>query len=77
MNETAYGKGIVARGKHWLIFGKKSENKNPSLEARERMLQNSVLMSNWLLFDDAMSLSFDDWSKKYTNTVRKLKFRLF
>jgi len=50
LNETAYGQGLIARGKHWLIYGKK--NQNPSLESQERILQNRVLLSNWLFFDD-------------------------
>lgn len=67
LNETAFGEGVVARGKHWLIFGKKSKQ-SPTLEGRERLLQNQVLMSNWLFFDDVSSLTFDDW-KNYRNQV--------
>lgn len=66
LNETAYGKGLIARGKHYLIFGAKTI-KSPSLEARERFLQNEILLPNWLFFNDVSSMSFDDWSKKYTN----------
>jgi len=51
LNETAYGQGIVARGKHRLVYGRKTD-KNPTLEARERLLQNSLFLSNWLFFDD-------------------------
>jgi hypothetical protein len=68
LNETAYGEGLVARGKHWLIFGKNSEN-HPSLVGQERLLQNQVLMSNWLFFDDAKKLTYNDWKTKYTNEV--------
>ena len=66
LNETAFGTGLVARGKHYLIFGAKTK-KSPSLEARERFLQNEILLPNWLFFNDVSSMSFDDWSKKYTN----------
>lgn len=68
LNETAYGKGLVARGKHFLIFGSKTEQ-HPTLEGRERLLQNRVLVPNWLFFDDVSSTSYDDWMKKYTNIV--------
>lgn len=68
LNETAYGKGLVARGKHFLIFGSKT-NQNPTLEGRERILQNQILVPNWLFFDDVSSTSYDDWMKKYTNVV--------
>lgn len=71
LNETAYGKGLVARGKHFLIFGSKTDQ-HPTLEGRERMLQNRVLVPNWLFFDDVSSTSYDDWMKKYTNIVSAL-----
>lgn len=68
LNETAYGKGLVARGKHYLIFGSIA-NQQPTLQGRERLLQNQVLVPNWLFFDDVSSTSYDDWMSKYTNIV--------
>jgi lysosomal alpha-mannosidase len=62
---------LVARGKHFLIFGSKTDQ-HPTLEGRERMLQNRVLVPNWLFFDDVSSTSYDDWMKKYTNIVSTL-----
>jgi hypothetical protein len=59
---------LIARGKHYLIFGKKT-TKHPSLEGRERLLQNRVLLPNWLFFNDVSGISYDDWTKKYTNIV--------
>lgn len=72
LNEMEYGQGLIARGKHWMFFGKK--NQSPSLEGRERLVQNRVLMSNWLFFDDAASLTIDDWRTK-TNVVSNLVSR--
>lgn len=66
LNETAYGKGLVARGKHYLFFGTKN-SKSPSLQAQERFLQNEILLPNWFFFNEVSSMSFDEWSKKYTN----------
>lgn len=57
----------MTRGKHWLVFGKK--NQNPTMEAYERILQNNVLMSNWLFFDDGAKLNYDEWKTKYTHSV--------
>lgn len=68
LNETAYGKGLVARGKHYLIFGSKT-SAHPTLQGRERLLQNQVLVPNWLFFDDVSSTSYDDWMTKYSNIV--------
>lgn len=70
----AYGEGLIARGKHWLVFGKKT-NQSPTLKGRERILQNQVLMSNWLFFDN-VTTSLDDWIDKQKTSVSEnfLKF---
>lgn len=73
LNEIAFGEGLIARGKHWLIFGKKS-TESPTLEARERILQNKVLMSNWLFFD-SVTTNLDDWASTYTTEVSRNKSR--
>lgn len=70
------GKGLVARGKHWLIIGKKS-TPSPTIKARERFLQNHKLLPNWLFFSDATSFQYTDWTKSYSNIVRTLAFLLF
>lgn len=67
LNETEHGQGLVARGKHYLIFGSKSTT-NPTLQGQERLLQNHVLMLNWLFFDDIASKSYNDW-KLYQTSV--------
>jgi lysosomal alpha-mannosidase len=59
---------LIARGKHYLLFGEKT-NEHPTLEGRERLLQNRILLPNWLFFDDVSNISYDDWTKKYTNIV--------
>lgn len=68
LNEQEFGRGLVARGKHWLVFGQKTGT-HPTLKAIERLKQNEVLMSNWLFFDDVSSMTFSDWSQKYTHSV--------
>lgn len=69
LNETAYGDGLIARGKHWLVFGKKS-SQNPTLAGQERLLQNRVHLPNWLFFNEIPdSMNSDEWSNKYTNLV--------
>jgi len=65
LNEVAYNKGIVARGKHWLIYGRKNAE-SPTLEARERLLQNQVLLSNWLFFDNISDRDNQILSNDYT-----------
>jgi len=68
LNETAYGQGIVVRGKHWVHFGRNT-NLSPSLKAQERLLQNQILMPVWPFFDDATTMTYNDWSNQYTNDV--------
>lgn len=68
LNETAFGKGLVARGKHLLIFGSKS-TQGPTLEGRERLLQNQMLVPNWIFLNDVSSTSYEDWMNKYMNVV--------
>lgn len=71
LNESSHGEGLIARGKHWLVFGKNTDQ-SPTVAGQERLLQNQVLMSNWLFFDSASSLTFNDWAAKYTNEVRNI-----
>lgn len=59
---------MVARGKHYMIFGEKT-SQHPTLEGRERLLQNRILLPNWLFFDDVSNISYDDWARKYSNIV--------
>lgn len=68
LNETAYGEGIVVRGKHLVHFGRNT-NLSPSLKAQERLLQNQILMPIWPFFDDVATMNFNDWSNQYTNDV--------
>ncbi|KAJ6646748.1 Lysosomal alpha-mannosidase [Pseudolycoriella hygida] len=67
LNETAYGQGLIVRGKHWVHFGKLT-TQSPTLKARERLLQNQFLMPVWPFFDDVDTMSFSDWSSQYTHT---------
>jgi len=68
LNETAYGEGIIARGKHYLIYSKKTNQ-----IGQERILQNEILMSNWLFFDDISGISYNDWRQRYTHSNSSLK----
>uniref|UniRef100_A0A182K5Y1 Alpha-mannosidase n=1 Tax=Anopheles christyi TaxID=43041 RepID=A0A182K5Y1_9DIPT len=75
LNEKAFGKGLVARGKHWVVFGAKKPT-SPTPEARERFLQNRVLLPNWLFFSDVGEVKYEDWQKRYTNSYSALSLSL-
>lgn len=70
LNELAFGKGLIARGKHFLVFGEKS-TEHPTVESRERLLQNQILLPNWLFFDDVSNITYHDWMQRYTNIVSR------
>lgn len=74
LNETAFGKGLVARGIHYLIVGSKQPPTEPTAEANERFLQLQKLIPNWLFFSDASKLTYDNWKQFYTNIVSKMYF---
>ncbi|XP_055592932.1 lysosomal alpha-mannosidase-like [Uranotaenia lowii] len=61
LNETAYGKGVVARGKHYLMIG----SKKTQTEDKERFLQNQILTPAWTFFSDATKISYEQWQSNY------------
>lgn len=64
LNETAYGEGIIARGKHYVMLSRKVNQ-----IGQERLLQNEILMSNWLFFDDVSGITYNEWQQRYTHSV--------
>ena len=65
LNEKAYGKGLVVRGKHWMTIV------NSTYAARvERDLVQKMTISPWLFFTPADDISFETWSRKYKMKVR-------
>ncbi|XP_055546042.1 lysosomal alpha-mannosidase-like [Wyeomyia smithii] len=77
LNETAYGAGLIARGKHYLLFGPKTAGpKTVSLQARERFLQNQVLTPPWMFVSDASDVSYNLWKANSHNSYSALKTSL-
>lgn len=69
LNETAFGKGLIARGKHYIVFGSKDTGIRPSVVANERFAQLNKLLPPWLFFSDATGLNYADWKDSYKNIV--------
>ena len=70
LNETAFGKGLVARGAHVLFAGEEgSALGRRSLAAQERLLSRRLLLRSWLFFSSAKDLTFEQWQKKYAMEV--------
>lgn len=69
LNETAYGKGLIARGTHYLVFNTKKSNGDKFSHATERFLQLKQLLQPWTFFSDVTSIPFAKWHSSYTNEV--------
>lgn len=69
LNETAFGKGLIARGKHYIVFGSRDAGIRPSVVANERFTQLNKLLPPWLFFSDATELNYADWKDSYKNIV--------
>lgn len=50
LNETDYGRGLIARGKHYLLIGPN----NQQSKVEERRLQLEILLSGWKFFSTEM-----------------------
>ncbi|XP_055636185.1 lysosomal alpha-mannosidase-like [Toxorhynchites rutilus septentrionalis] len=75
LNEVAYGSGLIARGKHYLLFGEKA-SKSPTAQAKERFLQNQVLTPAWLFVSDATNLTYDAWRTSFNSEFSALSASL-
>lgn len=71
LNETAYGAGLIARGKHYVVFGSRAEDIRPTVVAIERFTQLHKLLPGWLFFSDASDLDYNVWKDSYKNIVSK------
>ena len=68
LNETAFGKGLVVIGKHWVTGGSLGVNGTAAMV--EHDLIPKIALSPWLFFTPADNISFEAWSKKYKMEVR-------
>jgi len=67
LNEIAFGKGLVARGRHYVMFGA-INGISPNMAAQERLLANRKYLSAWLFFSPG-GTSFEDWRANYKMEV--------
>ncbi|XP_037040043.1 lysosomal alpha-mannosidase isoform X1 [Bradysia coprophila] len=75
LNETAFGRGLVVRGIHYLTFGSTTESR-PTMAAQERFIQLKKLLPSWIFFSDATKYTFDVWQKTYTHIYSALSLSL-
>jgi len=72
LNETAYGKGLVARGSHYLILGSSQLDQSPTIQSTERFTQLEKHLPSWKFFSDATDIDYDDWHLMYSNIFSML-----
>ncbi|XP_055376537.1 lysosomal alpha-mannosidase-like isoform X1 [Condylostylus longicornis] len=65
LNETAFGDGLISRGKHYLLVGRSDLNRAPTAKAEERFLQIRKHLPFWTFFDDAENISYDQFRNNY------------
>lgn len=68
LNETAYGRGVIARGRHSVSLGS-SNGLAGHGKAQERFLQLEKIMEGWTFFSDASNIDFEYWKLNYVNSV--------
>lgn len=64
LNETAYGVGLVARGKHWVITGGVED---AEWLKQKQLLKQEKILDCLIALRDAGDLDFDTWSKSYNS----------
>lgn len=70
--EMAFGKGLIARGSTYFVFGSKAQTQNPSMKAIERFVQLRTLLPAWSLFTDVNQMNDDTWKSNYRHDVRTI-----
>lgn len=69
LDETAFGKGLIARGSSYFVFGPKQHTEKLSTEAVERFIQLETLLPSWLLFSNVSQMTYDTWKSNYNHIV--------
>jgi lysosomal alpha-mannosidase len=68
LNETAYDQGLVARGRHIVVFGSDSAS-SPSVTAQQRQLSQSRMVLDPLVLLSPTSLTLQEWQDNFYTEV--------
>lgn len=68
LNETAYGTGLIARGKHYLVLGKSRDVKHNIFEKKVQVV---TTLPPHPFFSSA-KVSFEEWTQNYKNSFSGL-----
>lgn len=73
LNVEQFGRGAVARGKHFLIFGPS----NSDIRMQERQLQLQTTLPLWVFFSGLEdSVTFEDWKDAFVQEVSIQRFKV-
>ncbi|XP_049776423.1 lysosomal alpha-mannosidase-like [Schistocerca cancellata] len=76
LREQAFGKGLVVRGKHWLLMGNITGGDGWSLASQERFLAQKKLLSPWVLLSNADNVAFTEWTNSHETQFSGLRQEL-
>ncbi|XP_049857093.1 lysosomal alpha-mannosidase-like [Schistocerca gregaria] len=76
LQEEAFGKGLVARGKHWLLVGNITRSDGCSLACQERKVAEKKLLSPWVLLSNADNTPFTEWTNSHETQFSGLRQEL-
>lgn len=71
LDEKQFGTGLIATGSLNVLWSHLKKDASPSAGARERFLQNKLLLSNWLFFSRVNETTYEEWQTKYRNIVSR------
>nr|CAD7205491.1 unnamed protein product [Timema douglasi] len=69
LNETAYGEGLIARGRHFVFAGEIAGSNNVSLAAQERLLAQRILLAPWVFISRGSAAQTRSVDKKQASSV--------
>lgn len=74
LNETAFGEGLVARGRH-LVLGGNLEGLD-NLVLKEKELATELALQPWVFITPIKDTTFEQWSQQYKTRGEGLKIQL-
>lgn len=73
LNEEAFDTGLVARGSHFVVFGKANETTGKSIAAQERDVAQRKLLSAWTFLAPTNETSLESYKSKFAMEYSGLK----
>ncbi|XP_060520105.1 lysosomal alpha-mannosidase-like [Cylas formicarius] len=64
--EWAYGKGVVARGSHYLVVGPTTDTQSEqNVKVLERQISERKLLDSWVFFSSPNGLNFEEYREQH------------